>query len=93
MFTSGRLSFFFVNVRAGPSWFLVNPNTKEALGLYLCGWSWTQPSGQASIVRDLLILQHHNESVLKTLESCKVKPRKTLENNPANSLILKGKDS
>lgn len=50
-------------------------------------------AGQVSIVRDLLILQHENESVSKILESWEVKPRKTLDNYPANSLVLKGKDS
>jgi len=92
LFTSWRLSFFFVNLRVGPSWFLVNPNTKEPRWLYLCGRSGLQ-AGQVRIVRDLLILQHENESVSKILESWKVKPRKTSENHPANSLVLKGKDS
>lgn len=54
----------------------------------LYGWSWFQPNCQVSIVRDF-VLQHENKLVSTTLESWKVKPRKTFENYPANSLILK----
>lgn len=60
-------------------------STKE---LYLCGWSWPQASCQSLIVRGF-VLQHENEPVSKILESWKVRPRETLENQPASSPILK----